>query len=49
MTSRNDTSTNSQKRQLGYDELSLHSHKSTNQSTRRSKQIQVSCSFKQKL
>ena len=28
-----------------YDELSLHSHKSTNQSTERSKQIQVSCSF----
>ena len=28
-----------------YDELSLHSHKTTNQSTERSKEIQVSCSF----
>jgi len=36
MTSRNDKSTNSQN--ADYDELSLHSHKSTNQSTERSRQ-----------
>jgi len=36
MTSRNDKST---VKKGNYDELSLHSHKSTNQSTERSKQI----------